>query len=338
MRIYIDIYFWTYSKPHSHQGSFQGEDLSMEPFNDQEKRHLLAEIIKHSQLDVQYLEDIVRHIEPNWMQMQLPNGRNMAQCMETAQNMYIGQRGTKRKASEEESSTQNSNDGHLPSNQALSLLSQPSPAQNSPANFQRQPAMTPRSHLQQPQQPEQPPKKKKGRPAYAGRDVTSQRPFNPRPIAPKPSAKNPQNSHSVFRTIAPAPQAVLPPRPPGSLHSTYKGLSRALPVEFRNAHGNLDAYRPSITPSSGMLQPKQTAGTLDHIPHGEQMSNRPRSLSEAVPRVQKQEDSPNNRSSSLQPIGTDDQSRIIQSRAPDQMQEMKTTSDKETTNRRQRKT
>ncbi|EXL86672.1 hypothetical protein FOPG_02154 [Fusarium oxysporum f. sp. conglutinans race 2 54008] len=260
----------------------------MEPFNDQEKRHLLAEIIKHSQLDVIYLENLVRHIEPNWMQMQLPNGRNMAQCMETAQNMYIGQRGTKRKASEEESSTQNNIDGQLPSDQALSLLSQPSPAQNSPANFQRQPAMTPGPHLQQHQQPEQPPKKKKGRPAYAGRDVTSQRPFNPRPIAPKPSAQILQNSHSVFRTIAPAPQAVLPPRPPGSLDNTYRGLSRA-PVEFQNTHGNLDTYRPSITPSSGMPQPKQAAGILDNIRHGEQMSNRPRSLSEAVPRVQKQE-------------------------------------------------
>ncbi|EGU74693.1 hypothetical protein FOXB_14793 [Fusarium oxysporum f. sp. conglutinans Fo5176] len=236
----------------------------MEPFNDQEKRHLLAEIIKHSQLDVIYLENLVRHIEPNWMQMQLPNGRNMAQCMETAQNMYIGQRGTKRKASEEESSTQNNIDGQLPSDQALSLLSQPSPAQNSPANFQRQPAMTPGPHLQQHQQPEQPPKKKKGRPAYAGRDVTSQRPFNPRPIAPKPSAQILQNSHSVFRTIAPAPQAVLPPRPPGSLDNTYRGLSRA-PVEFQNTHGNLDTYRPSITPSSGMPQPKQAAGILDNI-------------------------------------------------------------------------
>ncbi|EXK95127.1 hypothetical protein FOQG_03811 [Fusarium oxysporum f. sp. raphani 54005] len=309
----------------------------MEPFNDQEKRHLLAEIIKHSQLDVIYLENLVRHIEPNWMQMQLPNGRNMAQCMETAQNMYIGQRGTKRKASEEESSIQNNIDGQLPSDQALSLLSQPSPAQNSPANFQRQPAMTPGPHLQQHQQPEQPPKKKKGRPAYAGRDVTSQRPFNPRPIAPKPSAQILQNSHSVFRTIAPAPQAVLPPRPPGSLDNTYRGLSRA-PVEFQNTHGNLDTYRPSITPSSGMLQPKQAAGILDNIRHGEQMSNRPRSLSEAVPRVQKQEGSPNNRSSSLQPMGTDDQSRIMQSRASDQMQETKPKSDKETTNRRQRKT
>ncbi|KAF5633090.1 hypothetical protein F52700_6191 [Fusarium sp. NRRL 52700] len=302
----------------------------MEPFNDQEKRHLLAEIIKHSQLDVQYLENLVRHIEPNWMQMQLPNGRNMAQCMETAQNMYIGQRGIKRKASEEESSTQNNNDGQLHSNQALPLLSQHSPAQNSPANLQRQPTMAPGAHLQQTQQPEQPPKKKKGRPAYAGRDATSQRPFNPRPIAPKPSAQVPQNSHSVFRTIAPAPQAVLPPRPPGSLHNTYKGPRRAFPVEFQNTQRNLDSCRPSITSLSRMLQPKQA--------HGEQMSNRPRSLSEAVPRVQKQEGSPNNRSSSLQPMGTEDQSRIIQSRAPDQMQETKTKSDEETTNRHQSKT
>ncbi|KAF5553138.1 hypothetical protein FMEXI_2548 [Fusarium mexicanum] len=310
----------------------------MEPFNDQEKRHLLAEIIKHSQLDVQFLENLVRHIEPNWMQMQLPNGRNMAQCMETAQSMYIGQRGTKRKASEEESGTQNNNDGQLHSNQALPLLSQHSPAQNSSANFQRPPAMAPGPHLQQPQRTDQPPKKKKGRPAYAGRDVTSQRPFNPRPIAPKPSAHILQNPHSGFRTIAPAPQAVLPPRPPGSLHNKYKGLSRALPGEFQNTHRNVDSYQPSIMPSSGMLQPKQAVGILDNMPHEEHMSNRPRSLSEAVPRVQKQEGSPNNRSSSLQPMGTDDQSRIIQSRAPDQMQETKTKSDKENTNRRQRKT
>ncbi|KAF5549011.1 hypothetical protein FPHYL_9761 [Fusarium phyllophilum] len=250
----------------------------MEPFNDQEKRHLLAEIIKHSQLDVQYLESLVRHIEPNWMQMQLPNGRNMAQCMETAQNMCIGQRGTKRKASEEESNTQNNTDGQLHNNQALPLLSQHSPAQNSPANFQRQPAMAPGLHLQQPKQPEQPPKKKKGRPAYAGRDVTSQRPFNPRPIAPKPSAQILQNPHPGFRTIAPAPQAVLPPRPPGSLPNIYKGPSRALPVEFQNTHRGLDTYQPSIKPSSGMLQPKQTAGISDNILVGNRISSVGRQL------------------------------------------------------------
>ncbi|KAF5584908.1 hypothetical protein FPANT_7695 [Fusarium pseudoanthophilum] len=250
----------------------------MEPFNDQEKRHLLAEIIKHSQLDVQYLESLVRHIEPNWMQMQLPNGRNMAQCMETAQSMYLGQRGTKRKASEEESSTQNSNDGQLHSNQALPLLSQHSPAQNSPANFQRQPAMAPGPHLQQPQQPEQPPKKKKGRPPYAGRDVTNQRPFNPRPIAPKPSAQTLQNPHSGFRTIAPAPQAVPPPRPPELLHDLYKGPTRALRAEFQNTHRNLDTFRPSIKPSSGMLQPKQTAGILDNTSVGNRVSSGGRQL------------------------------------------------------------
>ncbi|KAF5531102.1 hypothetical protein FNAPI_13390 [Fusarium napiforme] len=253
----------------------------MEPFNDQEKRHLLAEIIKHSQLDVQCLESLVRHIEPNWMQMQLPNGRNMAQCMETAQSMYIGQRGTKRKASEEESSTRNNNDGQLHSNQALPLLSQHSPAQNSPANFQRQPAMATGPHLQQPQQPqqpEQPPKKKKGRPAYAGRDVTSQRPFNPRPIAPKPSAQILQNPHSGFRTIAPAPQAVLPPRLPESLHNAYKGPSRELPVEFQNTHRNLDTFRPSIKSSSGMLQPKQATRISDNTSVGNSVSSVGRQL------------------------------------------------------------
>jgi hypothetical protein len=197
----------------------------------------------------------------------------MAQCMETAQSMYIGQRGTKRKASEEEPSTQNNSDGQLPSNQTLSLLSQSSPTQNSPANFQRQLAMTPGPHLQQSQQPEQPPKKKKGRPAYAGRDVTSQRPFNPRPIAPKPSAQTLQNAHSAFRPIAPAPHVVLSPRPPGSLHNTYRGLNRALPVEFHNAPSDLDPHRSSTTSSAGALQPNQPAGILDNILVGNPISS-----------------------------------------------------------------
>ncbi|KAF9761815.1 hypothetical protein IL306_003718 [Fusarium sp. DS 682] len=274
----------------------------MEPFNEQEKRHLLAEIIKHSQLDVQYLENLVRHIEPNWMQMQLPNGRNMAQCMETAKSMCIGQRGTKRKASAEETSTQSSNNAQSPSQQALPLLFQPSPAQNSPVPIQRQTAMPPGTHLQQSHQPELPPKKKKGRPAYAGRDVTSQRPFNPRPIAPKPSAQTPQNAHSTFRPIAPVPHIVLPPLPPGSSQAIHRGLSREVPVDFYNAPSNADSQQPTILPA-GTLQPNQPSGALDSSP----------------------------------PVTTGDQNYAAQSVAPDQVPETKSSSEKEVKNRRQKK-
>ncbi|KAF5640520.1 hypothetical protein F52700_3671 [Fusarium sp. NRRL 52700] len=145
----------------------------------------------------------VRHIEPNWMQMQLPQGRSMAQCMQTAQNLHIERRGIKRKASEEE----------LKTAQAL------------------------------------PPKKKKGRPAYAGRDVTNQRPFNPKPIVAQPFA------HSVIRSIAPAPHAILPPRPLG-----YKGSRRALPVDSHNTLRNPDTHQSSITSPTVNSSPGQTSG------------------------------------------------------------------------------
>ncbi|KAM0249974.1 hypothetical protein ACHAP5_002567 [Fusarium lateritium] len=56
------------------------KDQTMEPFNDQEKRHLLSEIIKHSQVNVQVLEGLVKScgVEPNWMQVQLPNAGDEA--------------------------------------------------------------------------------------------------------------------------------------------------------------------------------------------------------------------------------------------------------------------
>ncbi|KAF4334192.1 hypothetical protein FBEOM_11970 [Fusarium beomiforme] len=324
----------------------------MEPFNEQEKvcfaeilpgvpeltkyqRHLLAEIIKHSQLDIQYLEALVRHIEPNWMQMQLPNGRNMAQCMKTAESMYIGQRGTKRKASEEEPSTQRNNNTQSPRPQALPLLSQPSPAQNSPAHILRQTSLLSGPHLQQSQQPELPPKKKKGRPAYAGRDVTSQRPFNPRPIAPKPSSQAPQKAHSAYRSIAPAPHIALPPLPPGSLPTVHRGLSLDVSVDLYRAPSNLHPHQSTIS-LAGELQSSQPAGALDNSPHGEQMSNHPRSLSEGIPRMKKQEDSPNNRPNSLQPVATDDQNHEAESVTPDQVQETKSSPEKEVKNRRHR--
>ncbi|KAF7553086.1 hypothetical protein G7046_g7190 [Stylonectria norvegica] len=69
-------------------------------FTDVEKRFMLAEVIKTSRLDVRVLANFVseHRIEPNWMQMQLPPGLNMNQCVQAIEGMRILNRlGEKRK-------------------------------------------------------------------------------------------------------------------------------------------------------------------------------------------------------------------------------------------------
>ncbi|KAF4446018.1 hypothetical protein F53441_10296 [Fusarium austroafricanum] len=291
----------------------------MKPFNDREKRHLLAEMIKHSQIDVRILASLVlsRQVEPNWMQMQLPNGRNMDQCMQTAQSMDIGQRGTKRKASEEGPSN---NNVQPYSPQQLPPLAQSPTTQSSLANIQRQPAMPPDPQSQQSEQSEQPPKKKKGRPAYAGRDVTSHRPFPPRLIAPRPPTQILRNPYPNFRSIAPARQTVLPSLSPESFPTIQRGMSRALAVEFHNAPSHFNPQKSAVTTSRIDLQ-NQLTRVPNSLPPGEEVPNRTRSLSEAMPRAEKKEASQTNRSSSLQPLGTNNQTRPAEGLTPDQTQQ-----------------
>ncbi|KAI1495589.1 hypothetical protein F5X99DRAFT_425929 [Biscogniauxia marginata] len=60
-------------------------------FSDDEKRFVLAEMIKVSTIDVHTLVNFIRahNVEPNWMSMQLPGvGRNMNQCLGAVENMF----------------------------------------------------------------------------------------------------------------------------------------------------------------------------------------------------------------------------------------------------------
>ncbi|XXH04856.1 hypothetical protein Hte_011278 [Hypoxylon texense] len=59
-------------------------------FSDDEKRFVLGEMIKVSTVDVATLVDFIRahRVEPNWMSMQLPGGRNMNQCFGAVENMF----------------------------------------------------------------------------------------------------------------------------------------------------------------------------------------------------------------------------------------------------------
>ncbi|KAH6636245.1 hypothetical protein F5144DRAFT_172118 [Chaetomium tenue] len=58
--------------------------------NDTEKRFILAEMIKLSDVDVGVLIHLVKShdIQPKWMYMQLPGGRNMSQCLHAAEAMF----------------------------------------------------------------------------------------------------------------------------------------------------------------------------------------------------------------------------------------------------------
>ncbi|KAJ2970074.1 hypothetical protein NUW58_g9808 [Xylaria curta] len=59
-------------------------------FSDDEKRFVLGEMIKASTIDVSLLVDFIKthKVEPEWMLMQLPVGRNMSQCLGAADNMF----------------------------------------------------------------------------------------------------------------------------------------------------------------------------------------------------------------------------------------------------------
>ncbi|RYP93408.1 hypothetical protein DL770_000451 [Monosporascus sp. CRB-9-2] len=59
-------------------------------FSDDEKRFVLGEIIKVSNLDVATIVEFIRahNVEPNWWLMQLPGGRNMNQCFGAVENMF----------------------------------------------------------------------------------------------------------------------------------------------------------------------------------------------------------------------------------------------------------
>lgn len=63
----------------------------MDPsFTDAERRFVLAEMIKASEIDVGLLVDFVKrnNVQPDWLSMQLPGGRNMHQCIRAAENMF----------------------------------------------------------------------------------------------------------------------------------------------------------------------------------------------------------------------------------------------------------
>ncbi|KAB8295802.1 hypothetical protein EYC80_008625 [Monilinia laxa] len=59
------------------------------PFTEQEQRFLLAEVIKTSSIPPEKLLVILNesNVNPNWMMMQVPQGRNLASCINTFESL-----------------------------------------------------------------------------------------------------------------------------------------------------------------------------------------------------------------------------------------------------------
>lgn len=194
------------------------------------KRLLLAEIIKNSQLDVKILGRFVKsnRIEPNWMRMQLPagmhiylcflisilihfQGRHMADCMRAVDGLDIKPRGRKRKVTyKEEPDSQSGKEAASTSSQELPPLPRPSvPSRHVPILPRPSSTESRESPSSQPTAPQ--PKRKRGRPLYAGREAAGHQPAILRHIAPKPSEEpRREQPRQLQPANGPAPRAILP--------------------------------------------------------------------------------------------------------------------------------
>lgn len=160
-------------------------------------------------------------------------GRSVAECQATLMCMRNeAEAGMKRKAPSEEPNSESSNGVQVPSSQEPQMQPPPTTGTRPQMNMPYQ-TTTP-TNPQQHQHQIGPPPKKKGRPAYAGRNVISQRPFNPRPLAPMPPQQALRNAQSSFRPIAPAPQlhqGAIIALTPAAVRSLHEGFQHELTTE-----------------------------------------------------------------------------------------------------------
>ncbi|KAH7159929.1 hypothetical protein B0J13DRAFT_116703 [Dactylonectria estremocensis] len=203
-------------------------------FTDEERRFLLAEMIKANCLEIEVIRRFVKAhvVEPNWMQMQLPLGRNMDQCVQAAHQLGFKHHAwPKRKMSGDQSE---------PAAKRIALPGNTDPSAmfaGVPSTAPTHVAILPRPasnaaeipSMIAPQAPPPTVPKKKGRPARA--DKARFRPILPQHIAPAPAPApaprpaeqgqhSPQSQHSYQNqeqneiSVAP-PRTILPSGAPG---------------------------------------------------------------------------------------------------------------------------
>ncbi|KAG8668727.1 hypothetical protein FPOAC2_08031 [Fusarium poae] len=295
----------------------------MQPFSEQEKRQLLTEIVKHSQIDNHQLYRILGYfnVAPNWYHLALPNGRTLAQCQATLAMIgnEVAAQGTKRKAPGDGQNSECGNGVQPSGPHEHQAQPQPTAAQNPQMNVQHQSAMP--TNPQQYQYQPGPPPKKKGRPAYAGRNAMGQQPFNPRALAPMPNQQIVQNGQPSFRPIAPAPQlhpSTITVVEPVVTSGMNQGLMCAPLGQQRG--GVMKPHR-RYAEMAGQRGGQQALAALSRLPG--QVSDRPRSSSEAVPSVSKQEETEQDRSRSVEVIEAKEHIISDEDDTPDKVQQQK---------------
>ncbi|KAK0732771.1 hypothetical protein B0T21DRAFT_200982 [Apiosordaria backusii] len=202
-------------------------------FTDDEKRFVLAEMIKASHLDVGVLVNLIKshEIQPDWLSMQLPGGRNMYQCIRAAETMFNAPMPPPLISPLKRKSFGDVSD-QLPKRQALASPSEPPPhglPYNATPAFAQHPvnihhpngqptvalAPNPNTVPASAPTPYPGPPRRRGRPPKSENrsghwQITTSYPnITPAPIAPAPApTPAPQPSSPSFRVqppIAPAP-------------------------------------------------------------------------------------------------------------------------------------
>ncbi|KAL7948297.1 hypothetical protein V8C42DRAFT_342347 [Trichoderma barbatum] len=247
-------------------------------FSLEEKRFVLAEMIKCSTVDIERLARFVESnvLDPEWMTMQIPTGRNLQQCMQVVGFLSTapGHR-----------SAMSQND-HLTSNgmnHPRQIAPRTSPGGQTPGTIPTSPgnmspwqpveAMEDRraTHSEAPsiQAP-----KKRGRPSRVDRKTAA--PARLAPIAPKPP--QPAPGPNTPRTILPAAQRQAEARssqPPPPVHHLPPLDSPPGRKKRRTATGAVSVSTSPSAPLPGPYLPPVTTPppSLDH-------DSRPRASSE----------------------------------------------------------
>ncbi|KND92325.1 hypothetical protein TOPH_03121 [Tolypocladium ophioglossoides CBS 100239] len=200
--------------------------MDSSPFTPDEKRFVLAEMIKSSTVDIDTLMEFVQanNISPNWMNMQLPHGRNMNQCIQVAEYISNLPTARKRQSTSSQGEPPSSHvggatecpDQHLPS-------ASPATKTTSPPKLKQLARIAPRptngtveDHGQgqtlssPPARPQ--PSRKRGRPSKADMAKRDLKPILPKYIAPRPPHQMPGYQMILPATSRPqdSPQAASP--------------------------------------------------------------------------------------------------------------------------------
>jgi hypothetical protein len=231
-------------------------------FNDDEKRLLLSEMIKTSQVDVELLARFVasHELRPHWEQwtrMQIPANRTMAQCMKVADHLTAQASQAKRKRSSEGVMDGSTKRPSLPGGYASannsSYHASNSMNTSGPVNIAPRP---PNGHRPSPV-PSPPPisvpaVKKRGRPSRADKAKRDLRPLLPQHIVPRPSD---QSLGGLGRQpILPTPVSVQEHYSRSPVATPRTPLTSGLPP------------KRALPPHSDMSRPRVLSdGAVDHM-------------------------------------------------------------------------